>query len=115
MRTRLFFTYFSCKILEMILYFAVYFCFFTMTAFHLCVCFVPVSLMTKTAPAFLTLYNVGDHQSGAGVVASQTSTEKVLFDLEGKQVPGPNTNSIRIIQKEELEFGVFYHLNSGSD
>lgn len=71
--------------------------------------------MTKTAPAFLTLYNVGDHQSGAGVVASQTSTEKVLFDLEGKQVPGPNTNSIRIIQKEELEFGVFYHLNSGSD
>lgn len=55
-----------------------------------------LSLMTKTAPAFLTLYNVGDHQSGAGVVASQTSTEKVLFDLEGKQVPGPNTNSIRI-------------------
>lgn len=32
----------------------------------------------------LTLDNVGDHQRGTAVIAGQTSTGKILFDLEGK-------------------------------
>ena len=36
---------------------------------------------------------MGDHQRGTGVVAGQTSAGNILFDLEGKQVPG-HTDSI---------------------
>lgn len=36
----------------------------------------------------LTLNNVGDHQGGAGVVANETTTGQVVFNLQGKQVPG---------------------------
>lgn len=36
----------------------------------------------------LTLNDVGDHQGGAGVVANETTTSQVVFNLQGKQVPG---------------------------
>lgn len=36
------------------------------------------------APVTLTLNDVGDHEGGAGVVADETATSQVVFDLQGK-------------------------------
>lgn len=52
----------------------------------------------------LTLDNVGDHQRGTAVVAGQTSTGQILFDLEGKQIPGrkhkQNSHHVYIKKKQ---------------
>lgn len=32
----------------------------------------------------LTLNDVGDHEGGAGIVADETATSQVVFDLQGK-------------------------------
>lgn len=57
----------------------------------------------------LTLDNVGDHQRGTAVVAGQTSTGQILFDLEGKQIPGhkhkENSHHVYIKKKRGTCFG----------
>lgn len=35
----------------------------------------------------LTLNDVGDHESSAGVITDETSAGKVTFNLQGKQIP----------------------------
>lgn len=47
----------------------------------------------------LTLDNMGDHQRGTAVIAGQTSAGKILFDLEGKQVPGHKHKQLSQIQQ----------------
>ena len=36
----------------------------------------------------LTLNDVGDHESSAGVVTDETTTGQVAFNLQGEQIPG---------------------------
>lgn len=43
----------------------------------------------------LTLNDVGDHESSAGVVTDETTTGQVAFDLQGKQVPGEEGKKIQ--------------------
>ncbi len=55
----------------------------------------------------LTLDNMGDHQRSAAVVAGQTSTGNILFDLEGKQVPGRKHKQLSEIQQSQRGGGGF--------
>lgn len=36
----------------------------------------------------LTLDDVGDHESGTGVVADEATAGEVTFNLQGEQIPG---------------------------
>lgn len=50
--------------------------------------------MCVSVCAALTLNDVGDHESSAGVVTDETTAGEVAFYLQGKQIPGERNREI---------------------
>ena len=44
----------------------------------------------------LTLNDVGDHESSAGVVTDEATAGQVAFDLQSEQIPGDDTTQTEI-------------------